>query len=247
MTLLFILLANFFVSLGSLVAVVTLALRHSVLAKILKSLVALSAGTMLGATFFHLLPEAAESLAANRYLSFTLFSFVIFFLIEKVFHWRHCHDEECAEHSFGNMNLIGDGIHNFIDGLVIAAAFLLDTNLGVTTTLAIALHEIPQEIGDFGVLLYAGFSKRKAIISNLLVALTSVMGGIIGFTLLNQATDSAISYLLPIAAGGFLYIATSDLLPELRDERRPRHIVITFCAFVLGIAIMWITQEAHAH
>ncbi len=246
MTLLHIVLATLFISAGSFVAIFTLALKQSFLAKILKSLIAIAAGTMLGATFFHLLPEAAQFLPATTYLQITLASFIAFYLIEKIFHWRHCHDDHCTRHSFGAMNLIGDGLHNFIDGMVIAGAFLVDTTLGITTTLAIALHEIPQEIGDFGVLLYAGYTKRKAMLANVIVALTSVLGGVLGFFLFSQS-QLVLQYLLPIAAGGFLYIATSDLLPELRAETRRKQMVITFLAFLLGIAVMWFAGESHSH
>jgi len=241
MTLIYILLANFVISAGSLVAILTLALNQSFLNKILKSLIAIAAGTLLGATFFHLLPESTENLSVELSLKITLASFIVFFLIEKIFHWRHCHEVGCTHHSFGVMNLIGDGIHNFIDGLVIAGAFLLDTNLGIATTLAIALHEIPQEIGDMGVLLYAGYSRRKAIMFNVMVAFTSILGGVIGYFLLDSS-QLLMNILLPIAAGGFLYIATTDLLPELRNEENPRQVFFTLIAFLLGITIMWLSE-----
>jgi len=241
MTLIYILLANVIISAGSLVAIFTLALNQSFLNKILKSLIAVAAGTLLGATFFHLLPESTQNLSIEVALKITLVSFIVFFLIEKIFHWRHCHDASCTHHSFGVMNLIGDGIHNFIDGMVIAGAFLLDTNLGLATTLAIALHEIPQEIGDMGVLLYAGYSRKKAIIANILVGFTSIIGGVMGYFLLGYS-QVLMNILLPVAAGGFLYIATTDLLPELRNEDNPKQVFFTFMAFMFGIAIMWLSE-----
>jgi zinc and cadmium transporter len=166
-----------------------------------------------------------------------LVSFAFFFFLEKLFHWRHCHDGNCKVHSFGYMNLLGDGFHNFIDGLVIAAAFLIDLKLGVVTTLIIALHEIPQEIGDFGVLVYAGFKKKTALIVNYLVALSVVLGGVAGY-FASFAIHGIIPYLLPFAAGGFIYIAASDLIPEIKKEARLNRSIASFLVFVLGIALM---------
>lgn len=232
-----IIIANLIISAGSLIGVLTLSLKHKVLDKIIMLLVAFSAGTLMGGAFLHLIPEAAESLEVSLVMSLTVFSFITFYLIEKVFHWRHCHEDNCDVHAFGMLNLIGDGIHNFIDGLVIAGSFVLDPNLGIVTAFAVAAHEIPQELGDFGVLLHAGFSKTKALIANVGVALTSVMGGIVGYFLASYNERMSI-YLLPIAAGGFLYISASDLLPELRKENRVTKSLLTFGLYLLGIGFM---------
>jgi zinc and cadmium transporter len=167
-----------------------------------------------------------------------LLAFVGFFLIEKLFHWRHCHKENCEIHTFGYMNLVGDTLHNFIDGLVIASVFLVDFKLGMITTLAIALHEIPQEIGDFGVLIHAGFHKTKALVLNYIVASTVILGGIVGY-LAAFYIDGAIAYLLPIAAGGFIYIAASDLMPEIRKESNVKKSIASFGIFLIGIVIMF--------
>ena len=183
MPLLYTILSTLLISLGSFAGVISLSVRREQLQKWLLSLVAISAGTMLGAAMFHLLPEAAEETESSQLFGLVTIAFVIFFIIEKVLHWRHCHDEECAEHSFGWMNLIGDSIHNFIDGLIIGAAYSVSPSLGIITTLAVMLHEIPQEIGDFGVLLHAGWPVKRALLANFLVATTSVLGGIIGFLL----------------------------------------------------------------
>jgi len=139
------------------------------------------------------------------------------------------------------MNLFGDAVHNFIDGLVIAATFLTDIRLGIITSFAIALHEIPQEIGDFGVLLYSGFSRKKALFANFLVALTAVFGGIIGYFLSFQI-ENMTSYLLPFTAGGFIYIAASDLMPEIRKETSLRKSMLSFGVFLVGIAIMFLVK-----
>ncbi len=237
-TLSLILVSTLLISLGALVGVFTLALKEKLLEKILLNLVSISAGALMGGAFFHLLPEALESLSADLSFSLTLLSFILFFLIEKIFHWRHCHKGHCEAHTFGLMNLFGDSLHNFLDGLIIAAAFGAGKSLGIATTLAIALHEIPQEIGDFGVLLYSGWEKKKALLANFLVALTVVLGGVLGFYL---ATISAvfIPYLMPVAAGGFLYIASSDLLPEIRKETNFKKSLSSFLLFLLGIAMMY--------
>ena len=159
------------VSAGSLIGVITLVMKEKTLHKILILLVSLSAGALIGGAFLHLLPEAQELYQDGNLFLFVLLSFIFFFILEKLLHWRHCHKGVCKVHTFGLMNLIGDSIHNFIDGLVIAASFLTSFHLGVVTTLAVALHEIPQEIGDFGVLVYGGLSKKKALFYNFLSAL----------------------------------------------------------------------------
>ncbi len=234
-----IVIACLLISSGALVGVFSLALAKESVKKILLFLVGLSAGTLMGGAFLHLLPEALEGMQINNVFGILLLAFIIFFCIEKFFHWRHCHDEECNVHSFGPMNLVGDSIHNFIDGLIIAATFLADVRLGIATSLAIAVHEIPQEIGDFGVLIYAGYQRRKALAMNFLVALTVVLGGIAGF-FLSSSIDNLTSYLLPFAAGGFLYISTSDLIPEIRGEKNIKKSIFSFIFFLIGILIMYL-------
>jgi zinc and cadmium transporter len=197
---------------------------------------------MLGGTFFHLIPEASESLEIETVSTLILVSFIIFFLIEKFLHWRHCHKDNCKVHTFGYMNLVGDGIHNFLDGLIIAAAFLTSTELGVVTSIAIALHEIPQEIGDLGVLIHAGFSKKKALLANLFVALTALFGSIVGY-FLSPIQENFTSYILPFAAGSFLYIAASDLLPEIRKEKDMKKYWLNFLLFIIGNVIMYLLAQ----
>ncbi|OGF99970.1 hypothetical protein A2Y99_01440 [Candidatus Gottesmanbacteria bacterium RBG_13_37_7] len=241
MTLIYILASTLIISFGALVGIFTLSLRQDTLSNILLSLVSLSAGALMGGAFIHLLPEAQEKTKDGNMFLIVLISFVLFFFIEKLLHWRHCHKGKCDVHTFGYMNLIGDSLHNFIDGLIIAATFLTDINLGVSTAFAVALHEIPQEIGDFGVLLYAGFGKRKALIANFLVALTTILGGIFGYFLSFQM-KSFISYLLPFAAGGFIYIAASDLMPEIRKEESLKKSLISFGVFLIGVIIMFLVK-----
>jgi len=216
-------------------------IKEKLLQKILLFLVSLSAGALMGGAFIHLLPEAQEKYRDGNMFLIVLLSFIFFFFVEKLLHWRHCHKGECEIHTFGYMNLFGDAVHNFIDGLVIAATFLTDIKLGIATSLAVFLHEIPQEIGDFGVLLYSGFGRKKAIISNFLVALTAVLGGLIGY-FLSFSIDRFTTYLLPFTAGGFIYIAASDLMPEIRKETNLKKSLVSFAIFIVGILLMFLVK-----
>jgi len=233
-----IIISTFLVSLISFIGVVVLSLKEKTLEKILFYLIALSVGGLMGGAFLHLLPEAAEKFGSNEVFLYTLTGFFLFLIIEKIIHWRHCHKSHCPVHTFAYMNLIGDGVHNFIDGLIIAAGFITNVGLGIVSTIAIFLHEIPQEIGDFGVLIYGGFSRKKALVFNFFTALAAVLGGIIGFYLL-FFTEIASRFLLAFAAGGFFYIAASDLVPEVRKEMSVKKFFINFGIIFLGILIMY--------
>ena len=241
LTLLVIIGATFLITLCVWSAVLVLLFKKNVLEQIVKFLVALSAGVLMGGAFLHLLPEAAEAIDINYLFIIFLASFAGFFLIEKLLFWRHCHEDDCPVHSFGYMNLVGDGIHNFIDGLIIAGAFLTNWQLGIATTLAIAVHEIPQEISDFGVLVHAGFNQKIALLINYLVALIVVVGGFFGYFFLSFS-DNILPYILPVAAGGFVYISASDLIPEIRKEKDKKHSIITYLIFILGIVFMFIVK-----
>lgn len=236
-----ILLATFLITLCVWVGVLFIFFKKDSLSTITVFLVALSAGALMGGAFIHLMPEASGKLSVDSLFSTFLASFAIFFLIEKILHWRHCHKGECAVHTFGHMNLIGDSIHNFIDGLVIASTFMLNPGVGIATTLAVAIHEIPQEIGDYGVLIHAGFHKKKALALNYLVALTVVLGGIVGYFSLSHI-ESILPYLLPFAAGGFVYIAASDLMPEIRKEKDLTKSMGVFLVFMVGILLMYLVK-----
>lgn len=232
------------ISLLSLVGVFTLAIKEGLLKRILLSLVGFSAGALTGGAFLHLLPESLEQLKSSETLLYALIGFSLFFLMERLFHWRHCHEGKCDIHAFTYLNLFGDGLHNFIDGLVIAASFIVSVPLGIATSIAVASHEIPQEIGDFGVLIYGGFSKQKALLFNLLSALTAVLGGVIGYYLSSVISGLSVS-LLPITAGGFIYIAASDLIPELHKEKDNHKANLAFVLFMLGILFMWGMTQLH--
>src|SRR3989339_419627 len=225
------------VSLVSLAGVVTLAFNLEKLKKILIFFVSLSAGALLGDVFLHLLPELVEEAGFGLKVSLLFIAGIfIFFILEKYIHWQHCHEPISASHPhhLGKMNLIGDALHNFIDGLIIAASYLISVPLGVASTLAIVFHEIPQEIGDFGVLLHSGFSKAKALGYNLLSASFSVLGGILGYFASHTMVLFA-SYLVPVAAGGFLYIATADLIPELGKVTSTKRTISMVATFLLGV------------
>lgn len=239
-TLLLIILATFINGLVGLTGILTLWVRKKLLEKILFILIAFAAGALLSGAFFHLVIEALEMMDALVLFSYLLIGFITFFLMERVLYWRHCHEGVCEVHPFTQLILIGDGIHNFIDGLVIAASFMVSISFGWITTLVIIMHEIPQEIGDFGVLVYGGYERVKALGYNFLFQLTAVVGGIVGFFLLY--TPETISFLLPFAAGGFIYIASSDLIPELHKEEDRKKSMLSFVFFILGIIFLLATK-----
>jgi zinc and cadmium transporter len=254
-TLAYIIITTILISLVSFIGIFTLALKDKVLNKILLFLVSLSAGALMGGAFLHLIPEAIEKSIHEHeghmeisleIFIFVIVGFILFFIIEKVLHWRHCHKEKCDIHTFHYMNLIGDSVHNFIDGLILAASYVTSIELGITTTFAIVAHEIPQEIGDFGVLIYGGFKKKKAIVLNFIVAATAIIGGIIGF-IISRAIDETTIFLLPFAAGGFIYIAATDLIPEIKKELDYKKYLITLIIFILGILLMWFIKIYFGH
>lgn len=248
MSLIYILISTLVIAALSLCGILVLTFMKKHTHASVLALVALSAGAMFGNAFLHLLPEAIELSQTGIIDLFTVMllvvgSFVASFLFEQFFFWHHCHSEETCEPTqkpYAHLVLYSDAIHNFIDGLIIAAAFVVSVPLGVATTLAIALHEIPQELGDFAVLVHGGFSKTRAAIFNGLAALTVVLGGIVGF-ILAGSVDLAVPVLLPIAAGGFIYIAAADLLPELRHNNTRAGIPLYFLVFLTGLAIMIVT------
>lgn len=235
----YVLISIFAVSLISLIGVFTLSIKVNKLKKILIYLVSFSAGALFGDVFIHIFPEIIESYGFTINVSLSvLFGILFFFVIEKFAHWQHCHMPitKTHKHPFATMNLIGDSFHNFVDGLIIGASYLASFQLGVATTIAVLLHEIPQEIGDFGVLIHGGFEKKKALFINFLTALTAILGGI--FALLLKDVSGISSFLLPFAAGSFIYIAGSDLIPELHKETEAKKSLIQLLSFILGMVIM---------
>jgi zinc and cadmium transporter len=230
------------VSLISLVGVLVFSLKEENLKKILLYLVSFSAGGLFGHAFIHMIPEAVGENGFGLQVSlYILIGIVTSFIMEKFLQWRHCHIPTSEEHphSFAYMNLFGDAVHNFIDGLIIGGSYLANIPLGIATTLAVVFHEIPQEIGDFGVLIYGGFNKSRAIFFNFSTALTAIFGAIVALSV-GFLIQDFIPFLIPFAAGNFIYIAGSDLIPELRKEE-PRFLksALQLASFVLGVLILF--------
>ena len=229
------------VSLLSMVGVFFLAAASARLQNMLLFLVSLAIGGLTGDAFIHLIPEAFEKLGTNLSTSLLIIlGIIIFFSLEKAIRWRHCHipTSEQHVHPVATLNIIGDGVHNFIDGLLIGATYLVSIPIGITTTIAVILHEIPQEIGDFGVLVHAGLSVKKAILFNFASALTAILGTILAFTI-GPHIQSFSSVMLPITAGCFIYIAGSDLVPQVQQECGSASLNIGhFATIMLGIGLM---------
>ena len=231
------LLSVFIVSLVSLAGVLFLSLKTSLLKKMLMVLVSFSTGALLGNVFLHLIPEVIEEHPEN--LAWVLVGILFSFIIEKFIHWRHCHDIECATHvhPVGPLVIIGDAVHNVLDGILIATAYLVSIPVGISTTIAVLLHEIPQELGDFAVLIHSGMSKSKALLFNFFSALTAFIG--VGLVIvLAQSITNIEMILLPLAAGNFLYIAGSDLIPELHKDTRLKGAAIQLSMMIAGIGII---------
>jgi len=232
------------VSLISFVGLFALSIKLEKLKKILLFLVSFAAGVLLGAAFIHLLPEAVEKKGFSLTNSLMILAGILaFFALEKIICWRHCHIPTSKDHPhpLGIMNLIGDGLHNFMDGMIISAAFMTNISLGLTTTVAIIFHEIPQEIGDFSVLIYAGYSKKKALFFNFLSALIAVLG-VLFILAIGSKFKQMIDYLIPITAGGFIYIAAADLIPELKKEQGIKKSFLQLISLILGILVMLIIK-----
>ncbi|MCW8888360.1 MAG: ZIP family metal transporter [Gammaproteobacteria bacterium] len=214
-------------------------------------MVSFATGALLGTAFLALLPHALTDSGVDPHEIFiaVLSGLLIFFLMEKLVIWRHCHSTHCDTHTdyegghTGSMVLIGDGLHNFVDGVLIAAAFLTDEHLGIVTAVAVAAHEIPQEIGDFSVLLHSGFSRGKALLFNVLASLTTVLGGLLAYYALSEVM-SIIPYVLAVAASSFIYIAVADLIPGLHKETRMVATATQIFLIVSGVVIIYV---AHSH
>jgi len=234
------------VSLISLIGIFTLTLSREKLNKLTMFLVSLSAGALLGDSFLHLIPEAAAKNGDRLNIWLWLLSGILFFFIlEKIIHWRHCHllTSESHPHPVGIMNLVGGGLHNFIDGMVIAGSYLIDFNLGLATTIAIISHEIPHELGDFAILIYAGYTKFKALFYNFISAAISIVGAIFALVISGRVENFS-AFIVPFTAGSFIYIATSDLFPELKKDNEKLHqAFMQLASIIIGIGIMLILKK----
>ncbi len=236
-TLSWIILATILTTLLGLVGLFSLLIKKRLLERITLTLIALSAGTLMGGAFFHLITESLETHPPLITFSIVIVGFIAFFLIEGFFHWHHC--ERSEGHPFTYMMLVGDAIHNVIDGLVIAASFIVNVPLGVITTLMILAHELPQELGLFGVLIYGHHNRNKAIVYSVLAQSTVIVGGLLGY-LLSSNINTLSTFLVPFAAGGFLYISASDLIPEIHKIHSCNfnHSFKSLIPFTIGIILM---------
>jgi len=257
-TLFYIIIATAVGGLASVAIAATLTL--TLLSRVVKNLVSLSAGVLLGTSLLHVMPEAFESQASPHALFATLLGGLLFFwLLEKAELYRHVHHHEGDGHDHhhhfdaqqagrgGLSVLVGDGVHNFCDGVIIAAAFIADPRLGVVTALAVAAHEIPQEAGDFIVLLNAGFSRRKALMFNALSGLAAVAGGVFGYFLVGP-WETALPYLLVAASSSFIYVAVADLLPQLQQRLSWRETMVQVLWLSAGLSLVIVAKALmHAH
>jgi zinc and cadmium transporter len=251
MTFLLILLAVFISSVGSiLIALIFFLGSEKFIKNIIPNLIAFATGTLLASAFLGILPHAMEKLSPEKTSLTVLFGIIAFFILEKIIRIHHCHRTNCDSHKGHNhsstMILIGDGLHNFLDGAIITTSFLISIPVGITTTLAIIAHEIPQEIGDFAILLHSGFSKKKAIFWNLVSSATAFLGAIIAFFAL-QETTNLIPYIMAIAASSFIYIALADLSPELHRRSTIKNDFQKIILLLLGVGLIFLTMNLHSH
>ena len=202
--------------------------------RISRTLIAFAAGTLLGGAFFHLLPESVDTIGAEHVFMLALAGFVLFIFLESYFHWHRC---RCGVHPFSFVMLAGDGLHNFLGGIALAASFLMGIPLGIATLVAIIAHEFPQQLGIFGVLVSGGFSRQKAMVYSFLAQSTVILGALAGYFLAG-VSSGIVPLLVPFAAGNFIYIASSDLIPEMHKSRG-RGMLGNLAVFLLGLALMW--------
>ncbi len=214
-------------------------MKEKIMKRALFLLVSFAAGTFLGVAFLDLLPEALEKGFTGSIPIFILLGILSFFVLEKFLYWHHHHTGEEEVHGFTYLNIIGDGIHNFLDGAIIAISFMNSTALGIASTIAVIAHEIPQEIGDFAILIYGGFSKAKALVYNFLTALTAVIGALVTY-FYSTAVESSNTYIIAFVVGAFTYIASTDLIPEIHKEKNLKKSFLQFVLMVLGIFLIFV-------
>lgn len=246
---------TFLGSIGALIGGLVLLVKEKIALKMSHFLASFAAGTLLGTAFFDLLPEAAhiageQNVAHDLIFLWALSGIVIFFIIERFIHWFHHHGEHHQEHTDSKntipLIILSDTVHNFIDGVIIAATFMTSIPLGIITTIAVVTHEIPQEIGDFGLLLHKGMKRQKILIVNLLSALVSFIGAI-GTYILGGAVKNLLPVLLSVTAGFFIYIASSDLIPEIHYEKRRGFALIETILLLSGILVIYISVSYLHH
>lgn len=243
MTLAYSLLAAIIVSFVSVLGLLFMFIGKKTIKHLTLFLVSFAVGGLLGDAIIHIIPESYESIGNDFLVSILVISgILLFFILEKILRWRHCHEINCHEEKkHGHitiLNLVGDTVHNLVDGMIIASSFMVSFEVGLVTTLAVMLHEIPQEMGDVGIMLHQGFSLKKAIIFNLISASSALIGVLIIF-LVGQSFQGLSDYIMPITAGGFIYLAASDLIPELHRHDTKISVSITqMLAILLGLTLM---------
>lgn len=240
-TLAWIILGGVLMSAIAMVGSVTLVLKPRTLDRLLLPLVAFAAGSLIGGAFFHMIPAALGASRTSLEVGVAVVAgFTAFFFLEQALHWHHCHraQSECKQ-PLTYLILIGDALHNFLGGLAIAGTFLIDIRLGITSWLAAAAHEVPQELGDFGVLIHGGWPKRRALLFNVLSGLTFLLGGLLAYGL---SFRMDVSWLIPFAAGNFLYIGASDLVPEVNKHHDLKANAAHLVAFVLGLLLLFFAK-----
>jgi zinc and cadmium transporter len=240
------LLSILIVSAISLVGILFLLLKKDLFGKIQTLLVSFAIGSLLGGAILHLIPESLNNHHSQLAPLLVLFSILVFFILEKYLHFhRHHYHEEKNIKSFGPLNLIADAMHNFLDGILVATAYSIDIHTGVIATIAILAHEIPQEIGDFAVLVQAGYTKKRALFFNFLSALSALVGGVVVLAF-PVPEENLKQYILPLAAGGFIYIALADLVPELNVPQSAKKAIGQVVAVILGLLMMWLLLDNHS-
>jgi zinc and cadmium transporter len=244
-TFLWILLGGIVMSAIALVGSVTLVLRESTLQKVLLPLVAFAAGSLIGGALFHMIPAALTGIPAMTAFRWVALGFLLFMGLEQFLHWHHCHRAfaECRK-PLTYLILAGDGLHNFLGGLAIAGVFLVDIRLGIAAWIAAAAHEIPQELGDFGVLIHGGWEKRTALLFNLLSGLTFLVGSLVAYY---ASLRVDVGWLVPLAAGNFLYIGASDLVPEVNKSHSIGANLLHFVCFAAGLGLLHAISVAGGH
>jgi zinc and cadmium transporter len=220
----------------ALIGSVTVVLSERSFKTLVLPMVSLAAGSLLGGALFHMLPESVDAIGNTLVLYTWLAAGILsFFVLEQYLHWHHCHQPLSRHRPLGHMILVADGLHNLIGGLAVGSAFALDTRLGIVTWFVAAAHEVPQELGDFGILIHSGWDRRQALVFNVLSALTFLAGSLIAYGLAERVD---VGFLVPFAAGNFVYIATADLLPELTASRVLRDKLVHTLGFVIGLGLL---------
>ncbi|MCX8094882.1 MAG: ZIP family metal transporter [Caldisericia bacterium] len=235
MIFIYVIISTFIISLISLIGIFFINKNFKNLEKISFYLVSFSTGALITGGVLHLIPEALEENFNSIYS--IIFGIFLFFILETFLKWRHCHEFGCEEHTFVPINLLGDSLHNFIDGVLIASSFLVNLNIGLITTLNVIFHEVPQELGDYGVLIYGGLTPKNALKLNFFISLTSIFGGVFGFFLLEKF-KFLIPYIIGITAGNFLYLSLTDLIPELHKKVSIKNNIEKSIFILIGISLM---------